>query len=296
MDELPVTDTRARILRTALDLFAAKGYQRTSLREIADRVRLTKAAILYHFPSKEHLLGELVEPLLSDLEAALDRAARLPWPARRRVTLEGWLDTLLAHRHTLGSLYHDVTMLTRGSRHGRLIQIALRAYDLVAGPENGHLDRIRAVQAVAALSDPVVFFTDVPAERLRADMLDGAHRLLGDLPAGGARGGADRRMGHGDAVRPARRPGEEPGSGQRPADPSGRELSGAAGAGPRRRAGRPRAMSREQIDAARTMHAEGVRSVDQIAADLGVSRATLYRHLRPAGRLDSSDETIFETN
>ncbi|MBM0277173.1 helix-turn-helix domain-containing protein, partial [Micromonospora tarensis] len=49
--------------------------------------------------------------------------------------------------------------------------------------------------------------------------------------------------------------------------------------GKRRRPGRPRALGREQVEAARRMHAAGTHSVDAIAATLGVSRATVYRHL-----------------
>ncbi|WP_146754481.1 helix-turn-helix domain-containing protein, partial [Micromonospora noduli] len=49
--------------------------------------------------------------------------------------------------------------------------------------------------------------------------------------------------------------------------------------GRRRRPGRPPALGREQVEAARRMHAAGTHSVDAIAATLGVSRATVYRHL-----------------
>lgn len=41
-------------------------------------------------------------------------------------------------------------------------------------------------------------------------------------------------------------------------------------------------MSPEQVEAARRMHAGGDHSADEIAAALGVSRATVYRHLDPA--------------
>ena len=45
-------DTRARIQQVALELFAERGYDKTSLREIAERLDVTKAALL-HFKSKE---------------------------------------------------------------------------------------------------------------------------------------------------------------------------------------------------------------------------------------------------
>src|SRR5580704_12464879 len=46
-------DTRARIQQVALELFAEQGYDKTSLREIAERLDVTKAALYYHFKSKE---------------------------------------------------------------------------------------------------------------------------------------------------------------------------------------------------------------------------------------------------
>ncbi|MDG4785802.1 TetR family transcriptional regulator [Micromonospora sp. WMMD1102] len=283
----PVPDTRSRILRTALDLFGAQGYQRTSLRQIADRLGLTKAGILYHFPSKEHLLVALAEPLVSDLEAALDRAARLPWPAARWAVLEGWLDTLLRHRRPLGTLYHDMTLLARGTTYARIMRLATRAYDLVAGPGATRAERIRAIQATGMLGDPIVFFADVPDEELRAALLDGAVRLLAE-PAPPPGGGLPRPAQPTARSEPALPDG--PTDDRREGPTEGRE-SGPAGraAGPervrpgrRRRAGRPPGLDPEQVRTARAMHDAGLYTVDQIAAGLGVSRATLYRHLRAA--------------
>ena len=69
-----MNDTRDRILETALDLFIERGYDKTSLREIAERVGVTEAALYYHFSSKEEILRTLVQPLfdhLGSLAAAL---------------------------------------------------------------------------------------------------------------------------------------------------------------------------------------------------------------------------------
>ena len=49
-------DTRVRILDVAVELFSDQGYEKTSLREIAERLGFSKAAIYYHFASKEDLL------------------------------------------------------------------------------------------------------------------------------------------------------------------------------------------------------------------------------------------------
>ena len=41
----------------ATELFIEQGYEGTSLREIADRLGITKAALYYHFPSKDDILA-----------------------------------------------------------------------------------------------------------------------------------------------------------------------------------------------------------------------------------------------
>lgn len=49
-----------------------------------------------------------------------------------------------------------------------------------------------------------------------------------------------------------------------------------------RMGGRPKAMTRKQIKLAQSLHAAGDVSVSEICEQLGVSRSTLYRHLKKA--------------
>ena len=56
--------TRTRIQDVALALFATRGYDATSLQEIATALGVTKAALYYHFPSKAELLHSLADPFL----------------------------------------------------------------------------------------------------------------------------------------------------------------------------------------------------------------------------------------
>ena len=64
-------DTRTDIRAVALELFAENGVEQTSLRQIAERLDITKAALYYHFPSKDELLAELARPMIDDLESFL---------------------------------------------------------------------------------------------------------------------------------------------------------------------------------------------------------------------------------
>lgn len=52
---------RERILDAGLEVFAQSGYRKGSLREIAERVDMSEAGLLHHFPSKSALLAEVLE-------------------------------------------------------------------------------------------------------------------------------------------------------------------------------------------------------------------------------------------
>jgi AcrR family transcriptional regulator len=76
--------TRERILDVALDLFTEKGFDGTSLREIAERLGVTKAALYYHFASKDDILMALHLRLHDFGKEALSLMTEEP------VTLELW--------------------------------------------------------------------------------------------------------------------------------------------------------------------------------------------------------------
>jgi len=79
-------ERRDAILRAANEVFAAQGFHRASLATIATRVGLSEPGLLHHFPSKEHLLLELLA-LRHDHDA--ERVARA------LADHEGFLDALL---------------------------------------------------------------------------------------------------------------------------------------------------------------------------------------------------------
>ncbi|MFD9946274.1 TetR family transcriptional regulator [Nonomuraea sp. NPDC059023] len=231
--------TSQRILDAASDLFAARGYRATSMQAIADRVGITKAALYYHFDSKDEILRHVTLPLLDELEQVLAEAEsggggtdEVRWRA-----IEGYVDVHLRHRSTLTMLVKDMTLLVQAPVAERFRAAIALANELVAGPGSDLAQRVRASQVVAGLADPVVLFRDEPAERLRGLILDGARALL-------AEPGPPRRRGR------------------------------ARG----RNGGRPAALTQEQLEQARSLYADG-RAVEEIAARFGVSRATVYRRL-----------------
>jgi AcrR family transcriptional regulator len=93
--------TRERILDVALQLFNEQGYDKTSLREIANRLGITKAALYYHFERKEDILLELHLRLHALGSEMLDRLDRIDdgelaaaWPS----LIDDFIDQLLANR------------------------------------------------------------------------------------------------------------------------------------------------------------------------------------------------------
>ena len=81
-------DTKQRILDVALDLFTEQGYDGTSLRQIAEQLGVTKAALYYHFESKEDILMALHLRLHDFGKDALLRIGEGP------VTLAQWEELL----------------------------------------------------------------------------------------------------------------------------------------------------------------------------------------------------------
>ena len=70
---------RSRLLRAAVEAFAAKGFNATTTRDIAGRAQMSSAAVYVHFRSKEELLFEISETghrtILGTIDDADDPAA-----------------------------------------------------------------------------------------------------------------------------------------------------------------------------------------------------------------------------
>ncbi|MDN3353275.1 TetR/AcrR family transcriptional regulator [Actinomadura sp. DC4] len=70
--------TRERIQAVAVELFAEHGYEKTSLREIAERLDVTKAALYYHFNTKEAIVVSLFEDLIAGIDEIITWAEAQP--------------------------------------------------------------------------------------------------------------------------------------------------------------------------------------------------------------------------
>jgi AcrR family transcriptional regulator len=114
-------DTRAAIVQTALDLFSARGYDGTSIRQIASEVGILEGSIYAHFSGKEEILRSIfadhgpgrVPRILESVPA--EEAVKAPKESLWRLTqtlIERWLDP---NEIKFGRLMF-LHMLTRSSR------------------------------------------------------------------------------------------------------------------------------------------------------------------------------------
>lgn len=65
-------NSRAKIVETALELFARNGYDRTPISMIARIANIAQGLMYRYFPSKEALLTEIIKESMADVQASFD--------------------------------------------------------------------------------------------------------------------------------------------------------------------------------------------------------------------------------
>ncbi|WP_194829816.1 TetR/AcrR family transcriptional regulator [Nocardia sp. XZ_19_231] len=105
---------RQEIIDTAAALFAAKGYAATGITEIGDTVGLAKGALYYYIKSKENLLVEIQERVLSPLLESARRIQDLEAPSvvKLRLLSEELLNVIFERLDHIWVYEHDYRQLT----------------------------------------------------------------------------------------------------------------------------------------------------------------------------------------
>jgi AcrR family transcriptional regulator len=126
--------TRRRMLDTALQLFGRFSFAGTSMQMIADELDLTKAAIYYHFRTREQLVIALMEPILREIAAVVDAAERQRGPrARAEAMLTGYADIVSRNRALAAVTTFDPGVRGVLRNHGEWSAIIDRELSLLAG-------------------------------------------------------------------------------------------------------------------------------------------------------------------
>ena len=183
--------TRDRILDVALELFNEQGYDKTSLREIAERVGVTKAALYYHFERKEEILLELHlrlhalgRGILERLDPLDEREVVAAWPGM----LDDFIDAVLANRDLF--LLHQrnqsaFEQLTDNERHQAENEDIEQRFRRVLANEAIPLDdRVRIACSLGAVLSAVMgadaggLFGDVSADEVAEHVRRAVHDLF----------------------------------------------------------------------------------------------------------------------
>ncbi|MBS2548475.1 TetR/AcrR family transcriptional regulator [Catenulispora sp. NL8] len=138
--------TKERIQQVALELFVLHGYEKTSLREIADRLGITKAALYYHYASKQDLLKSVTQPLIDEFEAMVHADP----PAEE--LLRSYIDLLYRHRAVFQLVANDHSCLAAAELVERSVQLRRDVVRQLAGPDPRPADYVRAAAAFGAIS------------------------------------------------------------------------------------------------------------------------------------------------
>jgi AcrR family transcriptional regulator len=181
----PRTDTRSRAQKVALELFAEQGYEKTSLREIAERLGVTKAALYYHFKSKEDIVHSFTDDYFTEIDALLAWAKDQPRGDETRLAiLDRYVGIVLAGSEVFRFLEQNrasVQGMEAGKeRFARFRDRLDMLVDLLAGPEASLRERVRATTAVLTVGATCIFYLQQVDDRdkLRAIVLEIATDLI----------------------------------------------------------------------------------------------------------------------
>lgn len=142
-------DTRQRIQDVALELFSEQGYEKTSLREIAEHLDVTKAALYYHFKTKEEILISLFEDLTRPLDELIE------WGKQQPHSLETKQEVLRRYSDALGGASPLFRFMQENQATVRELSIGetfkdrmISMLEIIKEPESPLTDQVRCISAL----------------------------------------------------------------------------------------------------------------------------------------------------
>jgi AcrR family transcriptional regulator len=179
-------DTRHRIQDVALTLFAEHGYEKTSLREIAEHLDVTKAALYYHFKTKEDILISVAD----DLGKPIDDL--IAWARTRPRTLATKQEILRRYSEALWGASRLFRFMQENQATMRELSIgetfksrigALGA--LLKEPDFSMTDQVRCMTALISMHAGMFAMQDIDGDPVakRLATLEVAQGLIADAHA-----------------------------------------------------------------------------------------------------------------
>jgi len=166
--------TKARIQAVAREMFLAQGVQNTSLKQIADRLGITKPALYYHFASRDELVRSIIQPFMDELEHFVAERQ----PGDLRLLLEDYFELIWRHRDVIVVVLHAPTVLVELNLMDRMWKWRTRLTSLLIGPEPTVAVQIHATVALGGMSDCAVEHAHRPFEEVKTAATDAALAAL----------------------------------------------------------------------------------------------------------------------
>ncbi|MDI1429923.1 TetR/AcrR family transcriptional regulator [Polyangium sorediatum] len=179
------TDTRSRLLDTALRLFSEHGVEGTSLQMIADELGVTKAAVYYHFKTKDEITEAVAAPAVQELgQIAEEARKKRSRGAQIDQALTGFVELIVRQRLLLGLYNRDpgmqrVVNRTLQAPHGEDVKTGMKT--VLAGEDPSLADAItvHVVFTGLAMAGGAPEYAGIDDDTLREHLLDAGRRLLG---------------------------------------------------------------------------------------------------------------------
>ena len=178
--------TRERILDVALEIFIEQGYDKASLREIAERMGFTKAALYYHFPSKADMLMALHLRMHNIIDEPISLLGDGPVSVERWETfLDACINTLKGNQKLFEM--HRINQAAMAGVHsegheGAHQELEEQAMRIFSEPSLRPEDRLRMAAAFAvSFITPFItsgLFSDAGDDFLANGLREIVHRVL----------------------------------------------------------------------------------------------------------------------
>jgi len=179
-DKTAGATTRDEILKVALDLFTDKGFEGTSIRDIADALGMTKSSLYYHFVNKD----DIVASLMKDRESEVDEL--LEWTEQHaelngllRAAALHWLDGTTPERIKAMRLAQSNQPVIRRMTEGARSDPFERVFDLLLGPNASIADQLHARVVFNAVN--AVLLASRGVDGSLEDILAVARRIVVEL-------------------------------------------------------------------------------------------------------------------
>jgi AcrR family transcriptional regulator len=118
------SDKKEHIINTAIELFAIKGFEGTSIREIAATANVNLAMINYYFGSKEKLFESIIEYKATHSRGVMEEItldASLTQMQKIERIVEGYVERLFLNRHFHRVIYQEMVMNYRSALQEAII-------------------------------------------------------------------------------------------------------------------------------------------------------------------------------